>query len=47
MDRVFGDLIEDAGAVIVGRRTYDNSIPEWGGGGQAGVSEDVIRPSSA
>ncbi|MCA1569958.1 MAG: dihydrofolate reductase family protein [Chloroflexi bacterium] len=36
MERVFGDLIEDTGAVIMGRRTYDNSIPEWGGGGPLG-----------
>jgi dihydrofolate reductase len=35
-ERVFGTLIEDTGAVIMGRRTYDNSIPEWGGGGPIG-----------
>jgi dihydrofolate reductase len=27
------DLIEETGAVIMGRRTYDNSIPDWGGKG--------------
>lgn len=36
MDRVFGGLSEETGAVIMGRRTYDNSIPEWGGGGPLG-----------
>jgi dihydrofolate reductase len=35
-ERVFGDLIEGTGAVIMGRRTYDNSIPEWGGSGPIG-----------
>ncbi len=33
MERVLGNLIEGTGAVIMGRRTYDNSIPEWGDGG--------------
>ena len=28
-ERVLGDSIENTGAVIMGRRTYDNSIPEW------------------
>jgi dihydrofolate reductase len=32
-ERVYGNLIEETGAVIMGRRTYDNSIPEWGGRG--------------
>ena len=36
MERVFGDLIQGTGAVIMGRRTYDNSIPEWGGSGPLG-----------
>ena len=35
-ERVFGNLIEDTGAVIMGRRTYDNSIREWGGSGPVG-----------
>jgi dihydrofolate reductase len=35
-ERVLGDAIEDTGAVIMGRRTYDNSIPEWGDGGPIG-----------
>jgi dihydrofolate reductase len=35
-ERVFDGLIDDTGAVIMGRRTYDNSIPEWGGGGPIG-----------
>ena len=29
---VFGDLIEETGAVIMGRRSYDNSIENWGKG---------------
>ena len=32
-ERVFGNLIEETGAVIMGRRTYDNSIEAWGGKG--------------
>jgi dihydrofolate reductase len=35
-ERVFGNLIEDTGAVIMGRRTYDNSIEAWGGKGPLG-----------
>ena len=35
-ERVFDGAIDDTGAVIMGRRTYDNSIPEWGGGGPVG-----------
>ena len=35
-EQVFGTLIEDTGAVIMGRRTYDNSIPEWGDSGPVG-----------
>ena len=35
-ERVFDGLIDNTGAVIMGRRTYDNSIPEWGGGGPVG-----------
>jgi dihydrofolate reductase len=35
-DRVYGDLTKSTGAVIIGRRTYDNSIPEWGGSGPLG-----------
>jgi dihydrofolate reductase len=30
---VYGDLTENTGAVIMGRRTYDNSIEAWGGKG--------------
>jgi dihydrofolate reductase len=30
-ERVFGNLIEETGAVIMGRRSYDNSIEAWGG----------------
>jgi dihydrofolate reductase len=35
-ERVFGNLIEDTGAVIMGRRSYDNSIEAWGGKGPLG-----------
>ena len=35
-ERVYGNLVEDTGAVIMGRRTYDNSIKEWGGKGPLG-----------
>jgi dihydrofolate reductase len=35
-ERVYGNLIEETGAVIMGRRTYDNSIAEWGGKGPLG-----------
>jgi hypothetical protein len=29
-ERVFGNLIEETGAVIMGRRSYDSSIEAWG-----------------
>jgi dihydrofolate reductase len=35
-ERVFGDLTENTGAVIMGRRSYDNSIEAWGGKGPLG-----------
>ncbi len=35
-ERVYGDLTESTGAVIMGRRTYDNSIEAWGGKGPLG-----------
>jgi dihydrofolate reductase len=35
-EEVFGNLIEDTGAVIMGRRSYDNSIGNWGGKGPLG-----------
>jgi dihydrofolate reductase len=35
-ERVFGDLTENTGAVVMGRRSYDNSIEEWGGKGPLG-----------
>lgn len=31
--RLYGDLVKDTGAVIMGRRTYDNSIIDWEGKG--------------
>jgi dihydrofolate reductase len=35
-EQVYGDLTGNTGAVIMGRRTYDNSIEEWGGKGPLG-----------
>jgi dihydrofolate reductase len=35
-ERVFGNLLEETGAVIMGRRSYDNSIEAWGGKGPLG-----------
>jgi dihydrofolate reductase len=35
-ERIYGDLTENTGAVILGRRTFDNSIEEWGGKGPLG-----------
>ncbi len=35
-ERVYGDLIAGTRAVVMGRRTYDNSIAEWGGKGPLG-----------
>ena len=35
-ERVYGDLTENTGAVIMGRRSYDNSIEAWGGKGPMG-----------
>ena len=35
-ERVYGNLIEETGAVIMGRRSYDNSIEAWGGKGPLG-----------
>jgi len=35
-DQVYGNLIEETGAVIMGRRSYDNSIEAWGGKGPLG-----------
>jgi dihydrofolate reductase len=35
-EKVYGNLVEGTGAVIMGRRTYDNSIEEWGGKGPLG-----------
>lgn len=34
--KVYGDLTEQTGAVIMGRRSYDNSIREWGNAGPLG-----------
>jgi dihydrofolate reductase len=35
-ERVFGNLVEETGAVIMGRRSFDNSIEAWGGKGPLG-----------
>ena len=35
-ERVYGNLIEETGGVIMGRRSYDNSIEAWGGKGPLG-----------
>jgi dihydrofolate reductase len=32
-EEVFGDVTQNTGAVIMGRRSYDNSIEAWGGKG--------------
>jgi dihydrofolate reductase len=35
-EHVYGDLVEETGSVIMGRRSYDNSIEAWGGKGPLG-----------
>jgi dihydrofolate reductase len=35
-ERVYGKHVEETGAVIMGRRSYDNSIENWGGKGPLG-----------
>jgi len=35
-EQLFGDLVERTGAIIMGRRSYDNSIGPWGGKGPFG-----------
>jgi dihydrofolate reductase len=35
-ERLYGKFIEETGAVIMGRRSYDNSIEAWGGKGPLG-----------
>jgi dihydrofolate reductase len=50
-ERVYGNLVEETGAVIMGRRTYNNSIQEWGGKGPLGETPCFVvthkAPSSA
>jgi dihydrofolate reductase len=36
IEKVFGNVLEETGAVIMGRRSYDNSIGAWGGKGPLG-----------
>ena len=35
-EEVYGDVMNETGAVIMGRRTYDNAIEEWEGKGPLG-----------
>ena len=35
-ERAYGDLMENTGAVILGRRSYDNSTEDWEGKGPLG-----------
>ena len=35
-EQIYGDLTHNTGAVIIGRRTYDNSIKDWEGKGPLG-----------
>ena len=35
-EQVYGNLLEETGAVIMGRRSYDNSIGPWDGKGPMG-----------
>ncbi len=35
-ERVYGNMVEETGGVIMGRRTYDNSIEAWEGKGPLG-----------
>jgi dihydrofolate reductase len=41
-DRLYGDLTRETGAVVMGRRTYDNSVPEWGGKGPLGDVPSIV-----
>jgi dihydrofolate reductase len=41
-DRMYGDLKKETGAVVMGRRTYDNSVPEWGGKGPLGDVPSIV-----
>jgi dihydrofolate reductase len=51
-EKVFGNLLHDTGAVIMGRRSYDNSIEAWGGKGPLGdvacfvVTHRAFEPAS-
>jgi dihydrofolate reductase len=49
-ERLYGDLLEETGAVIMGRRSYDNSIQAWGGKGPLGEVPCFVvthRPESS
>jgi dihydrofolate reductase len=41
-ERVYGKLVEETGAVIMGRRSYDNSIEAWGGKGPLGDAAGLV-----
>jgi dihydrofolate reductase len=51
-EQVYGNLVEETGGVIMGRRSYDNSIEAWGGNGPLGdvpcfvVTHRVFEPPS-
>ena len=44
-DRVYGNLIQETGAVIMGRRTYDNSIEEGAARGRWARSRASSSPT--
>src|SRR5688500_2986858 len=41
-ERVYGDLVEETGAVVLGRRSYDNSIEASGGQGTLGEAPCLV-----
>jgi dihydrofolate reductase len=41
-ERLYGKFIEETGAVIMGRRSYDNSIEAWGGKGPLESADPVF-----
>ena len=42
-ERVHGRLVEETRALIMGRRSYDNSIAAWGGKGPLGEASPFTR----
>lgn len=53
LERVHGRLVEETGALIMGRRSYDNSIAAWGDKGPLGEvpfarrRPPAVRPAPA